>query len=151
MMTMDKAALQQEIVKAMKAKDKVRLSALRQVMQSVKNTEIDRREEATEADVTAAIRKLIKVTGEEADALSKSPAGREERIGSLRRQVGMLEELLPAQVSGAELEGLVTQGISEVGATTRRDTGKVMGWLTKRTDGNFDKPSAAKLIGEALS
>lgn len=148
---MDKAQLQKEIVTAMKAKDKVRLSALRQVMQSVKNLEIDRREEATEADVTAAIKKLIKVTTEEADALSKSPAGREERIASLRQQVDMLGDLLPRQVSGDELTELVKQGIAEVGASTRRDTGKVMGWLTQQTDGNFDKPMAAKLIGQALS
>ena len=148
---MDKSQLQAEIVSAMKARNKDRLSALRQVMQAVKNIEIDRQSEATEADVVAATKKLIKVTTEEADALSKSPAGREERIASLRSQVETLTATLPKQVSGDELEALVKEGIAEVGAVTRRDTGKVMGWLTKRTDGNFDKPVAAKLIGQALS
>lgn len=148
---MDKAQLQKEIIASMKAKDKDRTSALRQVMQAVKNMEIDKQVEATEADVIAATKKLIKVTTEEADALSKAPEGREERIASLRSQVEMLTATLPKQVEGEELVSLVKEGIAEVGATTRRDTGKVMGWLTKKTDGNFDKPAAAKLIGQSLS
>lgn len=147
---MDKQQLQAAIVAAMKERDKETTSVLRQVMQAVKNMEIDQRREATEADVTTATKKLIKVTTEEADALSKAPEGREGRIAMLRGQVDTLRGILPRQVEGEELSALVDQGIKEVGATSRRDTGKVMGWLTRQTDGNFDKAAAARIIGEAV-
>lgn len=148
---MDKQQLQSAIVAAMKAHDKDATSVLRQVMQAVKNMEIDQRREATEADVTAATKKLIKVTAEEVEALSKAPDGREERIAMLEGQVETLRGILPKQVEGDELRDLVALGIAEVGATSRRDTGKVMGWLAARTDGNFDKAAAARMIGEAVS
>lgn len=148
---MDKATLQKEIVVAMKARDNARRDALRQVMQSVKNLEIDKRADATETDVTAAIKKNLKELTEEIEALEKAPKGREERLALLKAQAVTLESVLPAQVSGDELRQMVEQAIAEVGATQRRDTGKVMGWLTKATDGNFDKPLAAKMAGELLS
>jgi uncharacterized protein YqeY len=148
---MDKTQLQAQIVSAMKAKDKNRLAALRQVMQSVKNGEIARGHEATESEVTTAIKKNLKEAKEELDALLTAPDGRESRIAAIKGQAQALESLLPAQLSGNALAQEVERAIAEVGATTRRDTGKVMGWLTKETDGNFDKPAAAKLIGAALA
>lgn len=147
---MDKTQLQAEIVKAMKAKDKNRLSAMRQVMQSVKNNEIANGHESTEAEVTAAIKKNLKEANEELDALRKSPDGREGRVSVLEAQVEALKSVLPEQLSGQELANEIEMAIEEVGAMTRRDTGKVMGWLNKATDGNFDKPEAARLIGQML-
>lgn len=147
---MDKATLQAEITAAMKARDKERLAALRQVMQSVKNAEIANGHEATEADVTAATKKNLKEANEELDALAKAPDGREPRIESLRAQAAALESILPAQLSGTALAKEIEKAVIELGATTRRDTGRVMGWLNEKTNGNFDKPAAARLIGEVL-
>lgn len=147
---MNKSELQKAIVASMKERNKTATSALRQVMQSVKNIEIDTRKEATEADVIAATKKLVKVTREEAEALEGNPTGREERIAMLREQIAVLEATLPRQLDGAELENLVKEGIAAVGAQTRRDTGKVMGWLTQQTNGNFNKAAAAKMIGTSL-
>lgn len=149
---MEKAELLDQIKDAMKAHDKVRLSILRQVNQAVKQIEVDERRDVTEADLTAAIKKLQKVTNEELDGLRKAGAETHaERIEELSSQVEVLGGLLPSQLSGDELEKLVDQVIATLGATTKRDMGKVMGELTKATSGNFDKPAAAKYVGSRLS
>ena len=148
---MEKAELLDQIKGAMKAQDKVRLSILRQVNQAVKQVEVDERRDATEADLTAAIKKLQKVMNEELDGLRKVGAETHaERIEELSSQAEVLRDLLPAQLSGAELEDQADEVISRLGAETKRDMGKVMAELGKLTNGNFDKPAAARYVGSKL-
>ena len=149
---MKKEELLEQIKLAMKAHDKARLSILRQVNQAVKQVEVDERRDATEADLTKALKKLQKVTAEELDGLRKAGAeSHAERIQELSTQADVLSQLLPRQLEGADLEKLADSLIAELGATSKRDMGKVMGALTKATNGNFDKPAAAAYVGSKLS
>ena len=149
---MKKEELLEQIKLAMKAHDKARLSILRQVNQAVKQVEVDERRDATEADLTKAVKKLQKVTAEELDGLRKAGAeSHAERIQELSTQADVLSQLLPRQLEGADLEKLADSLISELGATSKRDMGKVMGALTKATNGNFDKPAATAYVGSKLS
>ena len=149
---MKKEELLEQIKLAMKAHDKARLSILRQVNQAVKQVEVDERRDATEADLTKAVKKLQKVTAEELDGLRKAGAeSHAERIQELSTQTDVLSQLLPRQLGGADLEKLADSLIAELGATSKRDMGKVMGALTKATNGNFDKPAAAAYVGSKLS
>lgn len=134
---------------AMRARDKVRLSILRQLNEEFKNIEVDERREVTEADVTACIKKLIKVTSETLGYSEKTT--NTERTDNLRRQVSLLEELLPHQVAGDELEALIDAVISELGLSSKKDMGRLMKELGSRTNGNFDKPGAAKIAGAKLA
>lgn len=142
--------LKEEIKNAMKAHDKVRLSILRQVHGEIKNIEVNERREITDADVDAMLKRLIKQTGETLEGSIKA-GNNEERTETLRAQVAILEEYLPKQISGDELIALVEKTIAEVGATTKRDMGKVMGALNVATGGNFDKAAAAKEVGSRLA
>lgn len=142
--------LHDEMVAAMKAKDKTRLSIIRQVMAEVKNVEVNERRDATEEDVTSMVKRLIKQTSETLE-MSIKAANNQERTDTLTEQVKILESLLPAQLSGDELVALIEQIIAEVGATTRKDMGRVMGALNKATGGNFDKAAAAKEVGARLA
>lgn len=142
--------LHEQMVAAMKAKDKVRLSIVRQVMGEVKNLEVNERRDATEEDVNAMIKRLIKQTNETLE-MSIKAANNQERTDTLTEQVSILESLLPAQLSGDALVALIEQTIAELGATTKKDMGRVMGALTKATGGNFDKPAAAKEVGARLA
>ena len=63
----------------------------------------------------------------------------------------LLEGYLPKQLAGDELVALVEKTIADLGATTKREMGKVMGALTAATGGNFDKAQAAKEVGSRLS
>ena len=138
--------LQQEMIAAMKAKDKVRLSIIRQVKAEVKNIEVNERRDVTEEDVNS----LIKQTSETLEMSIKAGTD-QDRTDNLTEQVKILESLLPAQVSGEELEALIEQVIAELGATSKKQMGQVMGALGKATGGNFDKPAAAKIVGGKLA
>ena len=142
--------LHDEMVAAMKAKDKTRLSIIRQVMAEVKNVEVNARRDATEEDVNGMIKRLIKQTAETLE-MSVKAGNNQERTDTLTEQVKILESLLPEQLSGEALVALIEQTIAEVGATTRKDMGRVMGALNKATGGNFDKAAAAKEVGSRLA
>ena len=127
--------LRDEIKTAMKAKDKVRLAILRQVLGEIKNIEVNERREITDADVDGSIK-----------------AGNDqERTDTLAEQVKILEEYLPKQVSGEELSALIGEVLAETGATTKKEMGRVMGALTQKTGGNFDKAAAAKELQSRLA
>ena len=142
--------LHNQMVAAMKAKDKARLSIIRQVMAEVKNVEVNERRDATEEDVNSMIKRLIKQTNETLE-MSRKAGNNQERTDTLAEQVEILESLLPAQLSGDALIELIEATIAEVGAATRKDMGKVMGALNKATGGNFDKAAAAKEVGSRLA
>lgn len=142
--------LHAQMVAAMKAKDKTRLSIIRQVMAEVKNIEVNERRDVTEEDVNSMIKRLIKQTSETLE-MSKQAGNNQERTDVLTQQVEILESLLPEQISGDALVALIEKTIAEVGAESRKDMGRVMGALNAATGGNFDKAAAAKEVGARLS
>lgn len=142
--------LHAEMVEAMKAKDKVRLGVIRLVIGELKNMAAKEHREITEEDVVAQTKRTLKQTAETLE-MSEKAGNNEERTATLREQVAALESLLPEQVSGDALVALIEKTIAEVGAESKKDMGKVMGALTKATNGNFDKPAAAKEIGARLA
>lgn len=139
-----------EIKTAMKAHDKDRLQILRQVHCEIKQIEVDERREIVEADVDAMFKRVLKQTGETLEGSIKA-ANNDERTETLTKQVAILEEYLPKQMDGAELEALVEETIAKIGAAAKSDMGKVMGALTVATGGNFDKAAAAKMVSSRLA
>ena len=142
--------LQDEIKAAMKARDKNRLSILRQVHGEIKNIEVNERREITDADVDAMLKRTIKQTKETLDGSIKA-GNDQERTDCLTEQVEILESYLPKQVSGEELIALIEEVLAETGAATKKEMGKVMGTLTQKTGGNFDKAQAAKELQSRLA
>lgn len=142
--------LQDEIKNAMRSKDKLRLSSLRQVHGEIKNIEVNERREITEQDVDDMLKRTIKQTNETLEGSIKAGTN-QERTDTLAEQVKILEEYLPEQVSGDVLAALIDEVIAETGASAKKDMGRVMGELTKRTGGNFDKAAAAQIVGGKLS
>lgn len=142
--------LQDEIKAAMKARDKNRLSILRQVHGEIKNIEVNERREITDADVDAMLKRTIKQTKETLDGSIKA-GNDQERTDRLTEQVEILESYLPKQVSGEELIALIEEVLAETGAAIKKEMGKVMGTLTQKTGGNFDKAQAAKELQSRLA
>lgn len=143
--------LHAEMVAAMKAKDKVRLGVTRLVLGELKNAASrGGAHEIAEEETTAQIKRTLKQTNETLE-MSEKAGNNSERTENLREQVAVLESLLPAQVSGDELAALIDQVIAEIGAESKKDMGRVMGALTKATNGNFDKPAAAQMVGARLA
>ena len=111
---------------------------------------MDERRDIVEADVDAMLKRVIKQTKETLDGSIKA-GNDQERTDTLTEQVAILEEYLPQQVEGAELMALIDEVLAETGASTKKDMGKVMGALTQRTGGNFDKAAAAAELGKRLN
>ena len=147
---MEYQQLQDEIKAAMKARDNHRRDILRQVHTELKAIEVNERREVTEADVDAMLKRTIKQTKETLDGSIKA-GNNQERTDTLTEQVAILEEYLPKQVEGDELAALIEEVLANTGASTKKDMGRVMGELTKRTGGNFDKAAAAKEAGSRLA
>ena len=147
--SMEYQQLQDEIKAAMKARDNHRRDILRQVHTELKAIEVNERREVTEADVDAMLKRTIKQTKETLDGSIKA-GNNQERTDTLTEQVAILEEYLPRQVEGDELAALIDEVLADTGASTKKDMGRVMGELTKRTGGNFDKAAAAKELGSKL-
>ena len=135
--------LKEHIKQAMKAHDKVRLSILRQVHGEIKNIEVNERRDITEQDVDDMTKRVIKQTKETLEGSIKA-GNNQERTDMLTEQVAILEGLLPKQISGDELIALIDANLAETGATAKKEMGRVMGVLTQKTGGNFDKAAAAK-------
>lgn len=147
---MEYQKLQDEIKAAMKAHDAKRRDILRQVHTELKAIEVNERRDVTEADVDAMLKRVIKQTKETLDGSIKA-GNNQERTDTLSEQVAILEEYLPKQVSGDELTALIDEVLAETGASTKREMGRVMGALTQKTGGNFDKATAAAELGRRLS
>ena len=142
--------LRNEIKKAIKAQDKIRLSILRQVLGDIdafskdtQNTEI------TEEIVNNYIRKTIKQTTETYDASVKAN-NNEVRTKTLEAQIAILNEMVPKQVTGETLNSLVKDVISEIGATSMKDMCVIITKLNEKTNGNFDKSQASQFAKELL-
>ena len=140
--------LDEEIKNAMRAKDALRRDILRMVKTEIKSIEVNERREITEADVDAMLKRVIKQSKETLEDYKKGT--NQERVDKLATQITILEEYLPQQLSGDALIALIDEKIAELGASSKKDMGKVMGALTAATGGNFDKAAAAKEVGARL-
>lgn len=141
--------LDEEIKNAMRAKDALRRDILRMVKTEIKSIEVNERREITEADVDAMLKRVIKQSKETLEDYKKGT--NQERVDKLAAQITILEEYLPQQLSGDALIALIDEKIAELGASSKKDMGKIMGALTAATGGNFDKAAAAKEVGARLA
>lgn len=82
---------------------------------------------------------------------AKSTESQKAKPTKPTKQEAILEGYLPEQVEGEALMALIDEVVAETGATTKKDMGRVMGALTQRTGGNFDKAAAAATLNQRLS
>ena len=146
---MDKAFISEEIKEAMREHDKPRLSILRLVKNEIDIREKESGKELSDAEVTAALKKVLKQTGETLEGSIKAGTN-PERTALLQRQVEVLEGYLPKQVCGAELEAIVDGVLAETGVTDKRGMGQVISAVVAKTGGNCDKAEVARLVGAKL-
>lgn len=144
--------LRENITAAMKAKDKLRLSILRQVLNEVDSSvkSDPKKDSAIESDVDAALKKTLKQTRETLEA-SEKVGTNQQRTNELAAQARMLEEYLPEQLDGEKLEQRIDGIISELAIDSIKGMGKIMGTLTAETGGNFDKGAAAAYAKSKLA
>ncbi len=141
--------LQQDVVVAMKARDKDRLGVLRQLQAALKQVEVDERRELDEAD---AIKVLMSYAKKVRDTLaSTEQAGRDDLADQARRELALVEAYLPAAMSDQELAAAVTAVIAETGASSPKDMGKVMQAVMARVAGRAEGGRVSAMVKAKLA
>lgn len=142
--------IQTEITAAMKAKDEVRLGALRSVKAAILNEKSNgKHHELTDTDVVTLIQKLVKQRQEAEDIYTE--AGRVELAEKEKSERAVLEEFVPKQLTEAEVEEKVKEIIAETGATSMKEMGKVMGLATQRMKGVADGKVISGIVKRLLA
>ena len=142
--------ISKDIISSMKAKDKVRLEALRNVKKLFleAKTAPGANDELSDADALKILSKLVK-QGKDAAALFKEQ-GREDLATEELQQVTVFEEYLPKQMDEAELTEAIKAIITEVNATSAKDMGKVMGIATKQFAGRAEGKTISTIVKQLL-
>jgi len=141
--------LMEDMKKAMKAKDKERLSVIRMTRSEIKNKEIETGEELDDQEVTAVIAKQVKQIKDSLSDFEKS--GKKDVMEKLYNEIEILQEYLPEQMSEAEVDKLVDQIIEETGAENMSDMGQVMGTIMPKIKGKADGSMVSVKVKEKLS
>ena len=142
--------IRKEMMTAMKNKDKERKESLSMLLSALKNAQIDKREDLTEAEENTIIAKESKQTKETMDTC---PADRTDIIDECKARLAVLEEFAPEQMSEEQIEAEINAVLAELGidAPTMKDKGKVMKNLMPRVKGKADGKLVNQLVGAKLS
>ena len=139
---------------AMRNKEAERLSTLRLINAAIKDKDIAARANGTDegvsdAEVLGILSKMAKQRQESARAYEEG--GRLDLAEREREEVEVIEEFLPRQLSVTETSAAVDKAVADVGATSIRDMGKVMGLLKERYTGQMDFGAVGPVIKDRLS
>ena len=143
-----KDSIMAEMKAAMKAKAQTRLTTIRMLQAAIQRKEVDERIQLDDAQVIAVAEKLIK---QSRDAIAQyEKAGRQELVDKEQADIDVWQSFLPEQLSEAEIDELVAGAISEAGASTMKDMGKVMGVLKPKLAGRADMGQVSAKIKAGL-
>jgi uncharacterized protein YqeY len=139
-----KNKVDQEMILAAKATDKIRLSALRMLKNGLHNREIDLKRELNEAEFLQLLSGMVKQRRDSIEQFEKG--GRPDLVEKEEAELKVIREFMPAQMSETELDAIIAEAIRETGAAGVRDMGKVMKILMPRVTGKAD----GKTVGEKV-
>ena len=141
------------VIAAMKSGDKESLGTLRMVQAAIKNRDIEARTGGAPADddalVTEVLQKMIKQRRESAEAYRKG--GREDRAEAEEAEIRVIERFLPRQMSEEEARDAISAIITDTGASSLKDMGRVMAEVKSRHAGELEPARASALVKEMLA
>jgi hypothetical protein len=146
--------LNEQMKEAMKAKAARRLSTVRLMLAAIKDRDIANRTEESKAligddEILLLLAKMIKQREE--SATTYDSGNRPELAQAEREEIGIIQEFLPKQMSEAEVGAAAKAVIAEIGATSMKDMGKVIGALKERYAGQMDFAKASGLVKGLLT
>jgi uncharacterized protein YqeY len=134
-----------DITAAMRAKDAVRLSALRMLKAAVMNKGVEKKRDLEDAEVLQVVASLVKQRRDSIDQFEK--AGRTDLVDKETAEIVILQHYLPPAVSAEDIEAAVAAAIAETGASSAKDMGKVMKAVMPKLAG---KNADGKAVNEAV-
>lgn len=147
-----KSKLEQELKTALKSRDAARLAATREIMGAMSYAELNKSGEQaslSESEETQVVSKLRKRHLESIEAFEKG--NRPELAAKERAELKVIEEYLPAMMSGEEIAQMVREAVTELGAQSLKDMGKVMALLKDKYTGRADGKAVSEEVKRRLS
>jgi uncharacterized protein YqeY len=139
-----KEKMNEDLILAAKAQDKVRLSALRMLKNGLHNREIELQRELNETEFLQLLSSMVKQRKDSIEQFEKG--GRNDLVEKETAELQVIEEFLPTQLTEADLDTAIAEAIRESGAAGIRDMGKVMKFLMPKVTGKAD----GKLVGDKV-
>ena len=146
-----KEKLQSDLTAAMRARDDVRSSTIRMILTSIRNEEVAGKEakSLSDAEVITVLSREAKKRREAAEAFDS--AGAKDRADAERSEGVVISEYLPQQLTESEIRVLISQAMTETGATTPAQMGLVMKSLQPKIAGHADGAMVSSLVKQALA
>lgn len=144
-----KKRIQDATIQAMKAGEKERLAVIRLISSSMKQIEVDERIELDDARVLTILDKMVKQRRESIAQFEK--AGRDDLIKQESFEIDVIQEFLPQALSETEINDIVNQAITQTGASSIKDMGKVMGIVKPQIVGRADVGKVSGRIKSLLT
>ncbi len=141
--------LEQELKEAMLERDELRRDALRLTLSNLRSAEKELQRPLSAQEELQVLQRERKRRAEAAEAFRA--AGREAQAAREQEELDVLEEFMPEQLSEDELEEIIDDVISEVGATNIRDMGRVMAGVMHQVSGRADGSLVSQLVKEKLA
>lgn len=133
----------------MRSGETLRRDVLRMAQNAVYTVEKRDRRELGDDDVAAILSREVKTRRESIEAFRKG--GREDLAAKEEAEIAILSDYLPEQLDDAAIQTLIGEAVAATGASSARDLGKVMGWLSPRTRGRADGRRVSELVAQALA
>jgi len=143
-----KSSVKDAMKDAMRAKDKPRLGTIRLIMAEIKRIEVDERIEIDDERLLTILDKMVKQRRD--SAKQYIDAGRTELAQVETDEIVIIQAFLPEALTDEELDSLVAQAVSESGASSMQDMGKVMAILKPKVQGRADMGSISGKVKKAL-
>ena len=143
-----KTQISNDVKDAMRSKDKDRLAALRLILAAFKQKEVDERIELSDEQSISVLNKMAKQHRDSIEQFGQ--ANRDDLIKKEQLELDIIESYLPEKLSEEEVNLLIDEAISETGANSVKDMGKVIGLLKGKLQGQADMGEVSRLIRDKL-
>ena len=143
-----KEELLKALKEAMKNKDEIKKDTITLLRSAILQVEKDNQKQLSEDEMLAIVSKEVKKRKESIADYEK--ANREDIVQKLKKEIEILSEYLPEQLSEEEIIKIVEEAINETGATSPRDMGKVMQAIRPKTNGKADGKVVSQIVRKKL-
>jgi uncharacterized protein len=143
-----KDRITEDMKTAMRAGEKERLATIRLILSAIKQREVDERITLDDNQVVAVVEKMMKQRKE--SIVQFEAGGRADLVAKEQAEITVLQTYLPAQLSDAEIDALITEAIASTGASSIKDMGKVVGAIKAKAQGRADMGAVSARVKQKL-
>ena len=144
-----KKRITEDMKSAMRGKEKLRLLTVRTILAGIKQQEVDTRESVDDDAILVILDKMCKQRRESISQFEK--ADRNDLVEQEKAELEIIQVYLPEPLSNDELQALVVEAMTETGASSMRDMGKVMSFIKPKAQGRADMGKISGIIKAQLS